>query len=69
LAMEWCSTEHTMFTLHDEKNDALRIGTCAPNPPSLRPIWVEADWAGGAIICEGLRHWPKNSTWAVCGLG
>jgi len=22
----------------------------------LRPIWVEVDWASGAIVCEGLKH-------------
>jgi hypothetical protein len=56
--MEWHLTQNTKLTLHHERNDALRmvhVGMCAQTPPPFRPIWVEADWASGAIICEGLE--------------
>ncbi len=71
--MEQQSTQHTMPMLHHEGSDALLDGSCGGMcvnpPPPLTPIWVEVDWAGGAIICEGLKRWPKMPTWAVCGLG
>jgi len=38
------------------KGMIIEDGTCGhmcPKPTPFRPIWVEANWVGGSIICQG----------------
>ncbi len=50
--MEWHSTQHTMPTLHHERNDALRmvhVGTCAQNP---LPFKAHMGWSKLGRWCQ-----------------